>query len=177
VLGKITDSNSAAPQYYLVKFVLENGSWKIAQDELSEKPIDPSALEAAVPAKDGAFTRAGSPWNKIPYSSANTKWFKENEIDWKMQGTQDESFLYIRFEAKIPLPTPGTEIPPDDAKAFKTGAPSAPGAMVIKTAGGKGFNLQIADNPMTRATFDESGRATSNRYFVEYSLGSEKCRR
>lgn len=169
VLGRITDSTSAAPQYYLAKFVLEKGAWKIAQDLTDGEPIDTSALEAAVPPKDGAFSRAGSPWNKVPYATTNTKWFKEKEINWKMQATQDESFLYIRFEAKAPLPAPSTEIAPDEAKSFK-GIPSMPDIMVIKTGAGKQFELQVSDNPMTRATFDENGRATSNRYFMEYSF-------
>ena len=172
VLGKIMRSSSTTPQYYLGEFVLENGSWKIGQDLLSQEPIDGAALEAAVPPSDGAFTRAGSPWNKVPYAADNTKWFKPEQIDWKLQATEDESFLYIRFEAKASLPVPGTEIPADDAKAFK-GMPAAPNGMVIKTASGKEFHLVPGANPMTRATFDSTGRATSNRYFVQYSFSIE----
>jgi hypothetical protein len=172
LLGKITRSSSATPQYYLGRFALEDGSWKIAQDELSPEPIDRSALEAAVPPDDGAFTRAGSPWNKVPYAADNTKWFKPDQIDWKLQAIEDESFLYIRFEATGALPTPATEIPAEDAKAFK-GMPSAPDVMVIKTASGKEFQLVPGANPMTRATFDDAGHATSNRYFVQYSFTVE----
>jgi len=131
--------------------------------------IDTSALEAAVPARDGAFSRVGFPWANIPYATNNSKWFKENDILWKMQATQDESFLYIRFEAKASLPTPGMELPAEDVKSFK-GIPAAPDSLAIETAEGKKFELQVADNPMTRSTFDESGRATSNRYFMEYSF-------
>jgi hypothetical protein len=167
VLGKVTYSGSIAPQYYLARFVLENGSWKIASDELNDKPIGAAALEAAVPAKDGAFTRANSPWDKVAYSTANTKWFKENEIVWKLQAIHDESFLYIRFGGKAELPRPGTEIP---AAAKLTGIPPAPDVFVIRTASGSEFKLAVGANPLTRATFDETGRATSNRYFVEYSL-------
>jgi hypothetical protein len=67
------------------------------------------------------------------------------------------------------LPLPGTEIPAEDAKAFK-GIPSTPDVFVIHTARGSEFKLMLSANPLTRATFDETGRATSNRYFVEYSL-------
>ena len=42
--------------------------------------------------------------------------------------------------------------------------------MVIKTGEGQEFELQVAANPMTRGTFDESGHAASNRYFAQYSL-------
>jgi hypothetical protein len=174
VLAKITRSSSTTPQYYLGEFVLENGSWKIGQAELSQEPIETSALEAAVPPTDGAFTRAGSPWNQVPYAVANTKWFKPEQIDWRLQATEDESFLYIRFEAKASLPAPGTEIPADDAKAFK-GMPAAPDGMVIKTASGKEFHLVPGANPMTRATFDSTGHATSNRYFVQYSFSIENA--
>ena len=169
VLGKVTFSTSTTPQYYLAKFVREKETWKIVADELNEKPISAAALEAAVPAKDGAFTRAGSPWHNVAYSTANTKWFKENEIAWKLQAVQDESFLYIRFGGKAELPPPGTEIPAEDAKGFK-GIPPAPDVFVIRTASGSEFKLMLSANPLTRATFDERGRATSNRYFVEYSL-------
>jgi hypothetical protein len=169
VLGKITDPRSTAPQYYLVKFVLEMGSWKIAEDLTDGDPIDTSALDAAVPPKDGAFSRSGSPWNEVPYAATNTERFKKNEINWEMRATMDESFLYIRLEAKAPLPAPGTEIAPEVAKSFR-GVPSAPESMVIKTGAGKQFGLQVSDNPLTRATFDENGRAISNRYFMEYLL-------
>ncbi|HXH50594.1 MAG TPA: hypothetical protein VNM47_14735 [Terriglobia bacterium] len=167
VLGKITRSTSSAPQYYLGKLVLEKGAWKIAEDLLDQRPIDASALEAAIPPVGGAFSHSGSPWKKVPYAGINTKWFKENQIDWKLQATADESFLYIRFESKTPLPAPGTEIPRTDKAE---GIPPSPNVMVIRTAGGKNFSLVLSSNPMTRATFDEAGRATSNRFFVQYSF-------
>ena len=84
ILGKIVSSNRP-PQYHLVKFILENGSWKIVEEDLNSNPMDPSALEAAVPPQDGAFARAGSPWDKVPYASENTKWFKEDQIGWKLK--------------------------------------------------------------------------------------------
>lgn len=175
VLGKITDA-STPTQYYLVKFAVENGSWKIAEDTTNSRPIATAALEAAVPPKDGAFLRAGVPWDKIPPAVANTKWFKEDDIPWGMKASEDESFLYIRFEARAPLPAPGTEIAAEDAKSFK-GIPSTPNVIVIKNTAGKEFQLQVADNPMTRATFDANGHATSNRYFMSYSMALRDSRR
>jgi hypothetical protein len=169
VLGRIIDANGAAPYYYLVKFELENGNWKIADDRMDQDPIDASALDAAVPPKDGFFLRSRSPWNKVPYASMNTKRFKEAELAWKLQATKDESFLYLRFEAAVPLPAPDSEITGGDAKSFK-GVLPAPDSMVIKMGAGKEFGLQVADNPVTRATFGENGRATSNRYFMNYSF-------
>lgn len=172
VLGKVLRSSSTTPQYYLGKFVLESGTWKVAQALLSQERLDASALEAAVPPSDGAFTRAGSPWNTISYAATNTKWFKPEQIDWRLQATEDESFLYIRFEAKASLPAPGTEIPADDAKGFR-GLPAAPDGMAIKTASGKEVYLVPGANLMTRATFDSTGHANSNRYFVQYSFSVE----
>jgi hypothetical protein len=174
VLGRITRSDSA-PQYYLAKFVLENGSWKVAEDELSQEPISFSALAAALPTNDGAFILAGSPWNRVPYAATNTKWFKQDQIEWKLQAIEDESFLYVRFEAKASLPTPGNEIPAEDARA--RGIPSPPNVMVIKTTTGKEFELVVGANPMTRATFDNTGHAISNRYFVQYSFNVESGER
>lgn len=166
VLGKITRSTSPAPQYYLGKLVLENGSWKIAEDQLDQQPIGASALEAAMPPEDGSFSRSGSPWSKVQYAAINTKWFKPSEVEWKLQATADESFVYVRFEARAPLPAPGTELP---AKGTLKTIPPSPNVMVIRTANGKNFDLLLSSNPMTRATFDEAGRATSNRFFVQYS--------
>src|SRR5258708_7494781 len=168
VLGRIKYATSAA-QFYLVKIVREEGSWKTADDKTSEEPITTAALEAALPPKDGAFTRLGSPWDKIPYANPNIKRFKEDEIDWKMQATVDESFLYIRFEAKAPLPPPGVEISPEDAKSFK-GMPSPHDSMAIRTGTRQESELQASANPITRGTFDESCNATSTRYFAQYSL-------
>ena len=169
LLGRIKYATSAGPQFYQAKFVFEDGSWKIADDKISGEPINIVALEAALPPKDGAFIRLGSPWDKVPYAGTNGERFKESQIDWKMQATVDESFLYIRFASRTSLPPAGSEIEAEAAKSLK-GMPSAPDSMIIKTGAGKEFELQVAANPMTRGTFDASGHAASNRYFAQYSL-------
>ncbi len=163
VLGKITDSSGGAPQYYLVKFMKENSSWKVADDLIGEQPMDASVLYAAVPPEDGSFIRAGSPWGQLPDAATNPR-FTASEIKWNLRATRDESFLYVRFEARIPLPAPNTELSKSDS------TPQAPDSMVIKTGTGKQFGLQVADNKTTRATFGEDGRATSNRFFMQYSF-------
>lgn len=162
VLGKITDSHGGAPQYYLVKFIKENNSWKVADDLLADQQMDASVLYAAVPPDDGSFVRAGSPWDQLPDAATNPR-FTASEIKWILRATRDESFLYIRFEARIPLPAPNTELSKSDSP------PQAPDSMVIKTGAGKQFGLQVGDNPVTRATFGEDGHATSNRFFMQYS--------
>jgi hypothetical protein len=175
ILGKTVSSN-APPQYHLLKFILENGNWKLVEEGLNSEPIDPSALEAAIPPNDGAFVQAHSPWDRVPYASENTKWFKEDQINWKLKATNDESFVYIRFESKVPLPATGTELAAEDAKSSKN-IPPTPDVMVIKTSTGKQFSVVVSDNPMTRATFDETGRAISNRYLVQYSFSLKDAAR
>jgi hypothetical protein len=172
ILGKVISSNGPL-QYHLVRFILENGSWKIAEERLDSDPIDPSVLEAAVPAQDGAFGRSGSPWDRVPYANENTKRFKEDQIDWKFKATNDESFVYIRFESRVPLAAAGTELTADEAKSSR----STPDVMVIKTATGKQFFLVVGASPTTRGTFDEGGHAISNRYFVQYSFSLKDAAR
>jgi hypothetical protein len=167
VLGKITDAQTP-PQFYLVKYAKENGGWKIADDLIDPSPMDPSVLYAAVPPEDGAFVRAGAPWNTLPSSQINPK-YPAAQILWAFRAVRDESFLYVRFETKMPLPTPGAEIPAANANSPNS-IPQPPDSMVIKTGGGQQFGLQIADNPITRATFGDDGRATSNRFFMQYSF-------
>ena len=181
VIGRMDGSARNTVKYEAVKFLLEDGAWKVVVESMSESPLDPRGLYALLPPADGAFMRAGSPWASIPYASSNTKFFKEHELDWKMQATQDESFLYIRFEAKAPLPAPRVEVRADNTlpgKPVKSGAPPSPPVMKIKiseaaggqTAYGQTFSFQAGDVIQTRATFDEKGKANSNRFFVVYSL-------
>ena len=126
ILGKL-NSNDRPPHYHSVKFILDSGSWKIVEVSLDSEPINPSALEAAVPPPEGAFGRTGSPWDKVPYASENTKWFKEDQIYWKFKGASDESFLYLRFESKVLLPATGTELSADDVKSLKCLGPETVG--------------------------------------------------
>jgi hypothetical protein len=181
VIGRLDGSARNTLKYEAVKFLLEDGAWKVDVESMSESPLDPRGLYALLPPADGAFARAGSPWATIPYANSNTKFFKEDELDWKMQATQDESFLYIRFEAKAPLPAPRVEVHADNTlpgKPVNSGAPSSPPVMKIKiseaaggqTATAQAFSVQASDVIQTRATFDEKGKANSNRFFVIYSL-------
>jgi hypothetical protein len=180
VIARIDGSTRATGKYESVKFVLEEGSWKVDLESFDDSPLDPRGLYALVPPGEGAFARAGSPWAAIPYSVSNTQFFKENELDWKMQATQDESFLYVRFEAKTPLPAPRTEVYKDKSRPgspVDTGAPSPPPAMKIKleeagaaAPNNQEFTFQASDVVRTRSTFDKNGKANSNRFFVVYAL-------
>lgn len=173
---RIDRSSPTTPGYEIMKFVQENGAWKIDEESFSDSAPDPRALSALLPPSDGAFIRAGSRWTSVPYAEANTKFFKDDELDWKMQATRDESFLYIRFEAKAPLPAPGKEVYEDNSapgKPVRDGGPPPPPIMKIKINSGSGeqeLNFQANDAVQTRATFDEKGHAASNRFFVDYML-------
>ncbi len=180
VIGRLDGSATNTVKYEAVKFALEEGAWKVDVESMSESPLDPRSLYALLPPADGAFARAGSPWARIPYADPNTK-FKEDERVWKMQATQDEAFLYIRFEAKTPLPAPGMEVHADDrlpGTPVNSGAPAPPPVMTItisevaggQTAKGHEFSFQVGDVIKTRSTFDKHGKANSNRFFVIYSL-------
>ena len=177
VIGRI-DGSAQSFRYEVVKYALEDGSWKIAGESMSENPTDLRALSAILPPADGAFARAGLPWAGIPYADLNTKFFKDSELDWKMQATSDESFLYVRWEAKVTLPASGAEMQPNPAmkSSVTSGGPSSPPVMQIRV-GGSGANPQAqefsfnsSEVTQTKATFGEDGKATSNRFFVIYQL-------
>ncbi|HZP59910.1 MAG TPA: hypothetical protein VFB27_06255 [Opitutaceae bacterium] len=162
---------SNAVQYETVRFSRENGAWKISEEDWSDSPIDPSTLDVLLPPADGAFGRAHSPWTGIATAEGNTRFFKPEELTWKMQAVQDEGYLYIRFEAAAPLPAAGTEMAKNDSvgsfpPTMKIRVRSASGG---QTTDGKEFELQAGPVVQTRATFDDSGHA-SNRFFVIYSL-------
>ena len=177
VIGRI-DGSTYSFHYEVVKYALEDGGWKIAAESMSENPIDLRSLAALLPPADGAFIRAGLPWAGIPYAELNTKFFKDSELEWKMQATSDESFLYVRWEAKAPLPASGAEMQPDPAmkSSVKSGGPSSPPVMLIRVGGSQAnapaqeFRFQSSEVTQTKATFGENGKATSNRYFAIYQL-------
>jgi hypothetical protein len=130
VIARIEGSAGKEVQYEAIRFVLEGTAWKVEEESFSQSPVDPRSLYALLPPPDGAFARAGSPWSGIPYADSNTKFFKENELPWKMQAMQDESYLYVRFETKSSLPASGTEIHADDhlpGAPVKSDVPSSPG--------------------------------------------------
>jgi hypothetical protein len=179
VIARIEGSTRATGKYESVKLVLEDGSWKVDRESFDDSPLDARGLYALLPPEDGAFARAGSPWAAVPYSVSNTQFFKESELDWKMKATRDESFLYVRFEAKSLLPAPGTEMYKDKAhpeSPVDTGVPPPPVMKIKLDEAGAGtthneeFSFQASDVLRTRATFDKIGKANSNRFFVVYAL-------
>ena len=53
------------------------------------------------------FAREDGDWKiaeQIPLAAGNTRYFKPEELLWKLKAVRDESFVYIRSEAEAPLP-------------------------------------------------------------------------
>jgi hypothetical protein len=163
---------------YLVRYVREDGGWKIAELVAADRPPYAPAIHAYFPPEPGAFIRAGAPWQKVSYAELNTKFFKPEDLTWKLQATRDATFLYLRFEAPASLPAPKAEIPEAETKSFNTGVPSGLPIMRIEITSKPDrqamtksrFELQVGGNIGSRATFDDSGKANSQHYFLAYSL-------
>jgi hypothetical protein len=174
LIARVTGVRQGGVQYDRVRFVREDGSWKVAGEVWSDQPVDPATLYAMAPPAGGAFSRAGSPWERVPYSRANTRWFKPNQLEWRLQAVRDESFLYVRFEHTAPLLPPNSELDSAMARGGKF-VPPMPPIMRIAIAGNTAarrtlLRLQLGGIIETRATFGHDGRATSNRFFLQYAM-------
>jgi hypothetical protein len=154
-------------QFLSQRFVRENGAWKILDQEWSDSAIDPASLYVLLPPADGAFSRAGSPWENIARSVVNAKYYKPEEVRWKLQATFDESFLYVRFESPSVLPVPNTQVY-GTFPNLKSGAETGWPVMRIRTP--REYTFHVSDAVGDQSTFDEQGKANSHRYFVLYSV-------
>lgn len=179
VIGSFDDPQSPdSAKSYLVRYVREGDGWKIADLTVADRPPYGPAIHAYFPPEPGTFTRAGAPWPKVPYAELNTKFFKPEDLPWKLQATRDATFLYLRFEAPTPLPAPKVEIPEAETKSIPHGIPSGLPNMRIEVTSepGRGtvtkssFDLQVGTNIGSHATFDDSGKANSQHYFLAYTL-------
>jgi len=180
VIGKLAPDNDTREfQYEYMTFVLENGQWKIALESFSDKPIEPGMVYARLPPSDGAFRRAGFPWQSIGLAGINTKFYKPEELPWKMQATEDNVSLYVRFTSAAPLPAPGLEVKAKAGERFPdTRALSSPPTFRIKMIMREQNRKEVAREIEVQAgavfkswsTFDSTGKANSTRYFVQYSL-------
>jgi len=180
VIGKLTpDKGDPSFPYQYVTFALENGQWKIALESFSDKPIEPGMVYARLPPSDGAFRRAGFPWQSIGLAGINTKFFKPEEARWKMQSTADNASLYVRFTSVTPLSAPGLEVKAKAGERFPdTRALSSPPTFRIKMIMREQNRKEVAREIEVQAgavfkswsTFDSTGKANSTRYFVQYSL-------
>jgi hypothetical protein len=164
VVAKYEEPASRASKSYLVRYLREEGAWKIANLRMRGAPPYRAAVYAYLPPDGGAFTSAGSPWRSISYAtSAGT------EASWKIQATRDETFLYVRFEAHASVPAPGSEM--------ATGMPAGPPVMVIsvtrpddkQTLVKSSFEFQVEQSLVPRASRDPAPAADAPR-IVDYAL-------
>jgi hypothetical protein len=150
-------------EFLSIRFVKEDGRWKIADQAFSGNAYPAEAVYAMLPPAAGAFERAGAPWRNVAPALDNVAGAKQG---WQVRSTYDESFLYIRIESSTPMPAPGTpaETPPMGWPVMKVGV-SGVGEFVLHA------NANIGDH----ATFDKSGRANSHRHYVAYWLMLERA--
>ena len=150
-------------QFLSMRFVKEDGRWKIKDQAWSDKAFHSDSVYALIPPADGAFERAGAPWQNVAgaFNSADAA-----RRGWQLRATSDESFLYIRIELSTPMPAPGSQ-----AEKPPMGWP----VMKVGVSGIGEFVLRATANVGDQAAFDESGRANSHRPYVAYWLMLERA--
>jgi hypothetical protein len=153
----------AAGQFMSMRFVKEDGRWKVKDLVFGDKAYPADSVYAMIPPATGSFERAGGPWQNVAPAFNTTEAAKHG---WQVRATYDESFLYIRIESSTPIPAPGTpaEKPPMGWPVMKVGV-SGIGEFVLHA------NANIGD----QATFDEGGRANSHRHYLAYWLMLERA--
>lgn len=166
VVARYENPANPAAKSYLVRYAREDGAWKIADHTTSDAPAYRPAIYAFLPPEGGAFTHAGLPWSGIASTSPDPSW--------KIQATRDETFLYVRFEAKDKLPAPDTVLTAEQVR-MSSGAEafSGPPAMVIgittpddrQTLVRSSFAFEVARTLLPRGAGGDPGTAR-----VAYSL-------
>jgi hypothetical protein len=146
-----------------IRFVKEDGRWKINDFAFSDKAYPPESVYAMVPPVPGAFERAGAPWQNVAPALDNANAAKQG---WQVRATYDESFLYIRIESSTPIPAPGSQ-----AEKPPMGWP----VMKVGVSGVGEFVLHATANIGDQATFDESGHANGHQHYVAYWLMLERA--
>ena len=153
---------SGKDEFLSMRFVKEDGRWKIKERVGSDTPYRAESVYAMIPPPPGAFERAGAPWQNVApaLNEANAA-----RHGWQVRSTSDESFLYIRVESSTPMPPPGTQVenPPMGWPVMKVGV-----------SGIGEFVLHATANVGDQATFDKSGRANSHRPYAAYWLMLER---
>ena len=161
-------ARAGADNFVAMKLVKENGAWKIKDQSWSNVALQPDLVYAMVPPPDGAFARAGSPWQSIAPALDAAGAQRQG---WQMRTTFDESYLYIRLESPKPLPAPGSEVKGDAAQRIDTGVPGFL-VMRIDTAdpAPREYVMTAGANIGDRATFDKQGKANSHFHYLSYSM-------
>lgn len=176
VLGKVSDPAAGTAQYDAVLFGIEDGGWKVTSEQWGDKPFDQFLLYALLDPVDGAFSRQGMPWKGIAYASINTEMVRKENMPWKIQGTFDESFAYVRFEAANALPAPGAKVAPDLGKVGKTGTPPPPPPLRFKIAAAGADPASIPEYSfavnalVSTAEILAAKGKTTTRYTITYTV-------
>jgi hypothetical protein len=146
-----------------MRFVQEDGRWKIKDQVWNNKAYPANSVYAMIPPPPGAFERDGAQWQNVAPALDQADAARRG---WQVRATFDESFLYVRMESSKPFPAPGSqaETPPSGWPVMKAGV-SGIGEFVLYAS------ADIGD----QATFDQGGRANSHRHFVAYSLRLERA--
>jgi hypothetical protein len=174
ILGKVSDPDAKSVQYEAVLFAIEDGGWKVTQEQWSERPFDSFVMYAFLEPEDGSFVSAGSPWKPVPYASVNTQTVRKEDVGWKTQAIFDEAFVYIRFEAALPVPAGGSKVRPEVGKAGKTGGPPPPQPMRVKVSvpsleTQKEYSISVSALVATTDAMGAKGKPSTS-YSVTYSL-------
>jgi len=150
-------------EFLSMRFVKEDGRWKIKDQVFSDKAYPAESVYAMLPPAAGAFERAGAPWQNVApaFNKADAA-----RHGFQVRATYDESFLYIRIESSTPIPAPGS-------RAEKP--PMAWPVMKVDVSGVGEFVLHATANIGDQATCDKSGRANSHRPYVAYWLMLERA--
>ena len=170
ILGKVTDPEGHTVQYDAVLFTVEDGEWKVAREQLSEKPFDRFVLFALLEPEEGSFFHDGEPWRIVPYAAYNAGVVRKEDVIWKIQATFDESFVYLRFESELPVPAAGSKLRPETGKANKTGGPPPPPAMRIKISSASEYEVSVSSLVSTTPVVNAKGKAAGSHYTLAYSL-------
>ncbi|HEX5226821.1 MAG TPA: hypothetical protein VFW44_03890 [Bryobacteraceae bacterium] len=155
-------AGSQGYSYITMKLRNEGGQWKIQDELFRDTAPDPSSVYALIPPALGAFARAGSPWDQVPPGMPANEAARQG---WQMKAAFDESYLYIRIEAKEALPAPGSTI---------STPPGGWPVMKIDTSDAGEFVLFDQVNVGDQATFGPNGRANSHRAYAAYMIRLER---
>jgi hypothetical protein len=150
-------------QFLSMRFVKQDGRWKIKDQVSSDKAYAAESVYAMIPPEAGAFERAGAPWQNVAPAFDKADAAKHG---WQVRAAYDESFLYVRIESTSPIPAPGSQ-----AEKPPMGWP----VMKVGVSGVGEFVLHATANIGDEATFDASGRANSHRHYVAYWLMLERA--
>ncbi len=78
-----------AETFFHMRFVKEDGRWKIKDEGWSNVALQPDMVYSLIPPADGAFMRAGSPWQGVAMALDGGV---AKQRGWQMRTTFDESF-------------------------------------------------------------------------------------